>query len=43
MTLTAQNARARRALQPRGFSVQKLVFNIASGSFTEQKSCVKKD
>ena len=30
MTITAQNARARRALQPRGFSKQKIVFDIAS-------------
>ena len=30
MTITAQNIRARRALKPRSFSVQKLVFDIAS-------------
>ena len=30
MTITAQNARASRALQPRGFSKQKFVFDIAS-------------
>ena len=42
MTITAQNARARRVLQPRGFSEQTIVFDIAR-SFTEQKTCVKKD
>ena len=42
MTITAQNARARRALQPRGYSVQKLVFDIAS-VINKQKSCIKKD
>ena len=30
MTNTAQNARARCALQPRGFSKQKIVFDIGS-------------
>ena len=30
MTITAQNARARRALQPQVFSKQKIVFDIAS-------------
>ena len=29
MTMTTQNARARRALQLRGFSMQKFVFEIA--------------
>ena len=36
MTITAQNARARRALQPRGFSKQKLFLTLLR-SFTEQK------
>ena len=30
MTITAQNARARRALQPRDFSKQNIFFDIAS-------------
>ena len=42
MKITAQNARARRALQLRDFSMQKFVFQIAV-FITEQKSCVKKD
>ena len=35
MTTTAQNARARRALQPRGFSEQKMFLTLLR-SFTEQ-------
>ena len=33
MTITAQNARARRALQLRGFSMQTFVFEIALFSY----------
>ena len=43
MTITAQNEHARRALQPRGFSIQKFVFDILLRAFTEQNTCVKKD
>ena len=42
MTITAHTARARRAPQLRGFSMQKIVFEIACSS-TEQKPCEKKD
>ena len=38
MTITAQNARARRALQPRGFSKQNKMFLTLLRSFTEQKT-----
>ena len=36
MTITAQNARARRALQPRGFSIKKMFLTLLR-SFTENK------
>ena len=40
MTITAQNARARRALQPRGFSKQKMFLTLLR-SFTEKKNTRK--
>ena len=44
ITITAQNARARRALQPRGFSIQKKKSLLTLlPSCTVQNSYVKKD
>ena len=39
MTITSQNARARRALQPRDFSVETLVFDIASVIYRTKIVC----
>ena len=41
MTITAQNARARRALQPRGFSKQKMFLTLLR-SFTDQKHAYRR-